>query len=97
VIRKRIWDLLEERDIARSPRPVHHRIPNFDGADAAAARLAREVPEFGAARLVKVGAHPHFGAAREDGGVCSQPRRVTFVRRAARRGLSLIDRAWRGA
>jgi 5-formyltetrahydrofolate cyclo-ligase len=31
-IRKRIWDLLEAKDIARPPRPVHHRIPNFDGA-----------------------------------------------------------------
>eukprot|EP00978_Attheya_sp_CCMP212_P031826 scaffold121798_cov35-Attheya_sp.AAC.1 len=30
VIRKRICDLLESKDIARPPRPVHHRIPNFD-------------------------------------------------------------------
>lgn len=53
VIRKRIWDLLEERDIARPPRPVHHRIPNFDGADRAAARLAT-LPEFMEAKCVKV-------------------------------------------
>ncbi|CAL4911414.1 unnamed protein product [Urochloa decumbens] len=35
-IRKRVWDALEAEGIARDPRPVHHRIPNFDGAPAAA-------------------------------------------------------------
>ena len=25
----RIWDYMEENDIAANPRPVHHRIPNF--------------------------------------------------------------------
>ena len=53
VIRKRIWDYMEEKDIARQPRPVHHRIPNFVGADEAAARLG-DLPEFQAARCVKV-------------------------------------------
>eukprot|EP00550_Attheya_septentrionalis_P000240 CAMPEP_0198291374 /NCGR_PEP_ID=MMETSP1449-20131203/8919_1 /TAXON_ID=420275 /ORGANISM="Attheya septentrionalis, Strain CCMP2084" /LENGTH=376 /DNA_ID=CAMNT_0043990001 /DNA_START=1541 /DNA_END=2671 /DNA_ORIENTATION=- len=53
VIRKRIWDLLESKDIARPPRPVHHRIPNFDGALQAAERLAT-LPEFQAASCVKV-------------------------------------------
>ncbi|KAJ7528354.1 hypothetical protein O6H91_16G095600 [Diphasiastrum complanatum] len=38
-IRKRVWDLLEAEGIAREPRPVHHRIPNFSGADAAAAKV----------------------------------------------------------
>jgi 5-formyltetrahydrofolate cyclo-ligase len=51
--RKRIWDLMEEKDIARFPRPVHHRIPNFVGADRAAARLAT-LPEFEAAKCIKV-------------------------------------------
>ena len=53
VIRKRIWDLMEAQDIARQPRPVHHRIPNFDGADRAAKRLA-SLPEFVDAKCVKV-------------------------------------------
>jgi 5-formyltetrahydrofolate cyclo-ligase len=53
VIRKRIWDLLEAKDIARPPRPVHHRIPNFDGADRAAARLST-LSEFIEAKCVKV-------------------------------------------
>jgi 5-formyltetrahydrofolate cyclo-ligase len=53
VIRQRIWDLMEAEDFARQPRPVHHRIPNFDGAEAAAKNLAR-LPEFESAKMVKV-------------------------------------------
>lgn len=52
-IRKRIWDLMEEKDIARFPRPVHHRIPNFDGAEQAAKRMSM-LPEFKDAKCVKV-------------------------------------------
>jgi 5-formyltetrahydrofolate cyclo-ligase len=52
-IRKRIWDMMEEKDIARYPRPVHHRIPNFVGADVAA-RLLTTLPEYRHAKCVKV-------------------------------------------
>ncbi|WIA34178.1 hypothetical protein OEZ86_012536 [Tetradesmus obliquus] len=52
-IRKKMWDYMEENDIARFPRPVHHRIPNFVDAEKAAARLA-QLPEFKAAAVVKV-------------------------------------------
>ena len=38
-IRERIWRLMEEWDIARFPRPVFGRIPNFVGAEAAARKL----------------------------------------------------------
>ncbi len=38
-IRKMIWDLMEKHDIARFPRPVHGRIPNFIGAELAAERI----------------------------------------------------------
>ncbi|MCD6156995.1 MAG: 5-formyltetrahydrofolate cyclo-ligase, partial [Euryarchaeota archaeon] len=38
-LREKIWNLMEERDIALFPRPVHGRIPNFKGADRAAMRL----------------------------------------------------------
>ncbi len=41
---------MEEQDIARPPRPVHHRIPNFDGADVAAAKLCA-LPEFVAGQV----------------------------------------------
>lgn len=34
-IRQRIWDHMERNDLANYPRPVHHRIPNFKGANAA--------------------------------------------------------------
>lgn len=39
VIRKRIWDMMEAQNIAQNPRPVHHRIPNFLGASAAADKV----------------------------------------------------------
>uniref|UniRef100_UPI00398E91AE methenyltetrahydrofolate synthase domain-containing protein isoform X1 n=1 Tax=Pristiophorus japonicus TaxID=55135 RepID=UPI00398E91AE len=31
-IRKKVWDYIEEKNLANFPRPVHHRIPNFKGA-----------------------------------------------------------------
>ncbi len=52
-IRKKIWDMMEETNIAQFPRPVHHRIPNFVGAEVAAARLA-DLPEFLQAKCIKV-------------------------------------------
>ncbi|KAL7521277.1 hypothetical protein ACHAWX_005955 [Stephanocyclus meneghinianus] len=52
-IRKAVWDFMEEKDIAQFPRPVHHRIPNFLGADEAAKNLAN-LPEFQNANLIKV-------------------------------------------
>jgi len=39
-IRKRVWDILESENLAQLPRPVHHRIPNFVGAGAAAAKVS---------------------------------------------------------
>lgn len=46
-----VWRLMEARGIARFPRPVFHRIPNFVGAARAARRLG-ELPEYGAAQTV---------------------------------------------
>ncbi len=40
-IRETIWKLMEEKNIARFPRPVYGRIPNFIGAEEAAKRLAK--------------------------------------------------------
>lgn len=53
VIRKRVWDLMEAKNIAQFPRPVHHRIPNFIGASLAADKLS-ELEEFKVAKCVKV-------------------------------------------
>eukprot|EP00879_Flechtneria_rotunda_P025703 GHRR01027340.1.p1 GENE.GHRR01027340.1~~GHRR01027340.1.p1 ORF type:complete len:257 (+),score=52.43 GHRR01027340.1:165-935(+) len=52
-IRKRIWDYMEESNIARLPRPVHHRIPNFVHAETAAELLAT-LPEFNQGKVIKV-------------------------------------------
>ncbi len=50
-IRMRVWRLMEEEGIARFPRPVFHRIPNFVGAEIAASKLG-ELPEYKAAGAV---------------------------------------------
>lgn len=52
-VRKKIWNYLEDNDLAAFPRPVHHRIPNFKGSEEAGRRLA-QLPEFQAATVVKV-------------------------------------------
>ncbi|CAA7396909.1 unnamed protein product [Spirodela intermedia] len=52
-IRKRIWDLMEAEGIAQNPRPVHHRIPNFVGANTAADALGG-LDAFQKAQCVKV-------------------------------------------
>lgn len=50
-IRERIWARMEREGAARFP-GARGRIPNFRGAEAAAARLA-ELPEWQAARVIK--------------------------------------------
>ncbi|MBS7624764.1 MAG: 5-formyltetrahydrofolate cyclo-ligase [Candidatus Bathyarchaeia archaeon] len=52
-IRRRIWSIMEENNIARFPRPVYGRIPNFVGSDIAARKLS-EQEEFRLARVIKV-------------------------------------------
>ncbi len=52
-IRRRIWSRMEREGIARFPRPVYGRIPNFAGAEEAARRLA-ELDIFRKATRVKV-------------------------------------------
>ena len=51
-LRERTWALLRRRRVGRFPLPLEDRIPNFAGAEQAAARLA-ELPEWRAARTVK--------------------------------------------
>ncbi len=50
-IRERIWKLLEDRGVARFPRPIRGRIPNFVGAEMAAARL-RKLAEYKRANVI---------------------------------------------
>jgi 5-formyltetrahydrofolate cyclo-ligase len=52
-IREQAWARLESEGLATFPRPIAGRIPNFRGAEQAAARLA-ETPAFRAAMTIKV-------------------------------------------
>lgn len=52
-IRQRIWNYIERNDLANFPRPVHHRIPNFKGANAAGEKVTF-MDEFKNAQTVKV-------------------------------------------
>jgi 5-formyltetrahydrofolate cyclo-ligase len=52
-IREYVWRLMEEKRVARFPRPIWGRIPNFEGAEEAARRLT-VLPVFAHAQVVKV-------------------------------------------
>lgn len=52
-IRYRVWNYLEDNNLAQFPRPVFHRIPNFKGAEKACAKV-QELEEFRKASVVKV-------------------------------------------
>uniref|UniRef100_Q52L34-2 Isoform 2 of Methenyltetrahydrofolate synthase domain-containing protein n=1 Tax=Xenopus laevis TaxID=8355 RepID=Q52L34-2 len=52
-IRQKVWDYIENNNLADFPRPVHHRIPNFKGASQACDKLST-LKEFQAARIVKI-------------------------------------------
>jgi 5-formyltetrahydrofolate cyclo-ligase len=52
-LRQKIWREMEEKNIARFPRPVYGRIPNFVGAEQAAERLIN-TDIFRRAQVVKV-------------------------------------------
>ena len=51
-IRKEIWDLLEENNVATFPRPISGRIPNFIGSNVAAEKLL-DLSVWKKARIVK--------------------------------------------
>jgi len=52
-LRQKIWREMEEKNIARFPRPVYGRIPNFVGAEQAAEKLIN-TDIFKHAQVVKV-------------------------------------------
>jgi 5-formyltetrahydrofolate cyclo-ligase len=68
-VRERVWELLERERAARFP-GARGRIPNFRGAEQAAARLA-DLPEWHAARVIKANPDspqlPVRRRARKDG------------------------------
>lgn len=51
--RERIWSLLEDKDIATFPRPVHGRIPNFKGSEQACTKLT-SLDVWRRAHLIKI-------------------------------------------
>ena len=52
-IRKKVWDEILARGVARFPLPPHGRIPNFAGSEEAARRIL-SLPEWARAWVVKV-------------------------------------------
>ncbi len=52
-IREMIWRILEEKNVARFPRPVYGRIPNFIGAEKSAEKILK-LDEYRNARVIKV-------------------------------------------
>ncbi|XP_034734973.1 methenyltetrahydrofolate synthase domain-containing protein [Etheostoma cragini] len=52
-IREKVWDYIEENNLANFPRPVHNRIPNVKGAFTACAKVT-ELQVFTQATEVKV-------------------------------------------
>jgi len=75
-LRELIWERLEEAGVARFPRPIRGRIPNFQGSEAAAERL-RSLKLWREARVVKVNPdspqHPIRERAIRDGKVLYMP------------------------
>ncbi len=51
VVRQKIWQVLEDKNIADFPRPCFGRIPNFTGSRQASERI-KEITEFQSARCV---------------------------------------------
>ncbi|XP_077420754.1 methenyltetrahydrofolate synthase domain-containing protein isoform X2 [Vanacampus margaritifer] len=52
-IRQKIWDYIEDKDLANFPRPVHNRIPNFKGAVQTCDRLT-VLQEFKSSQTIKI-------------------------------------------
>uniref|UniRef100_UPI0037E87D03 methenyltetrahydrofolate synthase domain-containing protein isoform X1 n=1 Tax=Semicossyphus pulcher TaxID=241346 RepID=UPI0037E87D03 len=52
-IRQKVWDYIEEKNLANFPRPVHNRIPNFKGAFTACTKVS-ELQVFTKTSEVKV-------------------------------------------
>ena len=52
-IRKEVWRILEKKGVARFPKPIQGRIPNFIGAEKAAERMISQ-KEFKNSEVIKV-------------------------------------------
>jgi len=88
VIRRKIWRTIEESGVARFPRPVYGRIPNFVGAEEAARRLVQQV-EFQAAEAVKVNPDAPQSSVRTE--VLSAGKLLVMPTPRLRRGFIILD------
>lgn len=87
-IRRQIWNHMEKQNIARFPRPVFGRIPNFIGADEAAAKL-RSMSKYQKAKVLKVNPDSPQRAVREMAlGDC---KKVVMPTPRLREGFLLLD------
>lgn len=87
-IRERIWRLMEERNIARLPRPVYGRIPNFEGAEDAARRAA-SLRVFRSAEIVKANPDSPQRWLRLE--ALTQGKRLLMATPRLREGFLLLD------
>ncbi|MDH5687991.1 MAG: 5-formyltetrahydrofolate cyclo-ligase [Candidatus Bathyarchaeota archaeon] len=87
-VRRKIWTLMEQSGIARFPRPVFGRIPNFLGAEAAARRLSEQA-EFESARIVKV--NPDAPQRKVRMAVLSSRKVLVMPSPRLRKGFIVID------
>jgi len=87
-VRMKIWTLMEQQGIARFPRPVFGRIPNFIGAEEAARRLSRQA-EFKSARIVKV--NPDSPQRKVRTAVLSSGRILIMPSPRLRKGFVVLD------
>ncbi len=87
-IRKKVWELLDQSGVSRFPRPVVGRIPNFEGAERAADRLAG-LPEFQRAGVVKVNPDSPQKAIRR--AVLSEGKVLVMPSPRLRKGFLVLD------
>jgi len=87
-VRMKIWTLMEQQGIARFPRPVFGRIPNFIGAEEAARRLSRQA-EFKSARIIKV--NPDSPQRKVRTAVLSSGKILVMPSPRLRKGFVVLD------
>jgi len=87
-LRRKIWELMEKSGVARFPRPVFGRIPNFVGAEEAARRLVG-LSEFKSAGIVKV--NPDAPQRKVRLAVLSMGKVLVMPTPRLRRGFILLD------
>lgn len=87
-LRERVWSELEAKGVARFPRPVWGRIPNFEGSEEAAERL-RGLEAYRSAELVMINPDAAQLAVREL--ALREGKRLLMATPKLREGFILLD------